>query len=170
MAALVPGLEELYRQYKTELYRYLCGLTQDPHEAEDLLSETFVRVLRYLPTFRGESSVRTWLFSVARRTWLNSLQKRQPAVSLDDLFERYMWEGPPARSDADARLTLARVRELLRQRGERDAALVTLRAQGYSYAEIAAHLHINENTARVAEHRAKAWLKARLQEEGYTDV
>lgn len=170
MAALVPGLEELYRQYKTELYRYLCSLTQDPHEAEDLLSETFVRVLRYLPTFRGKSSVRTWLFSIARRTWLNSLQKSRSTVSLDDLFERYMWEGPPAHSGADARLTLARVRELLQQRGERDAALITLRAQGYSYAEIAARLHINENTARVAEHRAKAWLKARLQEEGYTDV
>ena len=170
MAALVPELEELYQTYKTELYRYLCGLTQDPAAAEDLLSETFVRVLRYLPAFRGESSVRTWLYSIARRTWLNSLQKSRAAVSLDELFERYMWEGPPAHTSADARQTLARVRELLAQRGGRDAAVITLRAQGYSYAEIAAQLHINENTARVAEHRTRAWLKATLQEEGYTDV
>ncbi len=170
MAALVPELEELYRRYKAELYRYLCGLTHDPHEAEDLLSETFVRVLRCLPTFRGESSVRTWLFSIARHTWLNSLQRRRPALSLDELLERYLWEGPPAPGGADARQTLARVRELLAQRGERDAAVVTLRAQGYSYAEIGARLHINENTARVAEHRTRVWLKAKLQEEGYTDV
>lgn len=168
MAVLVPELEELYLRYKTELYRYLCGLSHDAAEAEDLLSETFLRVLRYLPTFRGESSVRTWLYSIARNTWLNSLKKRRPAVSLDDMLERYI--GDTLADDAAARQTLARVRELLAGRGERDAAVIGLRAQGYSYAEIAARLQINENTARVAEHRTRAWLKAKLQEEGYTDV
>lgn len=168
MAALVPGLEELYLDYKTELYRYLCGLTHDAAEAEDLLSETFLRVLRYLPTFRGESSVRTWLYSIARNTWLNSLKKRRQTVSLDDLLEWYI--GDTFDAESDARQTLARVRELLQQRGGRDAAIIGLRAQGYSFAEIAARLHINENTARVAEHRARAWLKAKLKEEGSADV
>ena len=36
-----PELEELYNTYRTDLYRYLCHLTHDPAEAEDLLSETF---------------------------------------------------------------------------------------------------------------------------------
>lgn len=168
MAALVPGLEELYMRYKTELYRYLCGLTHDPAEAEDLLSETFLRVLRYLPTFRGESSVKTWLFSIARNTWLNSLKKRRPTVSLDDMLEWYIED--TLTGDTAARQTLARVWELLAERGGRDAAIIGLRAQGYAYAEIAVRLHISEGTARVAEHRTRVWLKARLQEEGYTDV
>lgn len=172
MAALVPELEELYRQYRTELYHYLCGLTHDPAEAEDLLSETFVNVIHSLPAFRGDSAVRTWLYGVARRTWLSSLRKRRPAVSLDDLLERYVEDGMPARAgpDDDARQMLARVRELLKEYSERDAAIVELRAGGYSYAEIAARLHINENTARVAGHRARAWLKEQLKKEGYPDV
>lgn len=39
----LPELEELYRLYRADLYRYLCHLTHDPAEAEDLLSETFLR-------------------------------------------------------------------------------------------------------------------------------
>ena len=50
----LPELEELYRRYRMDLYRYLCFLTHDPVQAEDLLSETFVRVIKRLPTFRGE--------------------------------------------------------------------------------------------------------------------
>ena len=37
----LPELEELYRRYRMDLYRYLCFLTHDPVQAEDLLSETF---------------------------------------------------------------------------------------------------------------------------------
>lgn len=165
--ALVPELEQLYRRYKTELYRYLCGLTHDPAEAEDLLSETFLRVLPALARYTGKGSVRGWLYGIARNTWLESLRKRRPTVSLDDMLELYVEDG---KLGGGARQTLARVRELLQTRPERERLLVELRAQGYAYAEIAQRLHITENTARVAEHRARAWLKARLQEEGYTDV
>ena len=49
-----PELEELYNTYRTDLYRYLCHLTHDPAEAEDLLSETFLRALRRLHTYRGQ--------------------------------------------------------------------------------------------------------------------
>ena len=49
-----PELEELYNTYRTDLYRYLCHLTHDPAEAEDLLSETFLRALRRLHTYRGD--------------------------------------------------------------------------------------------------------------------
>ena len=40
----LPELEELYRRYRMDLYRYLCFLPHDPVQAEDLLSETYVRV------------------------------------------------------------------------------------------------------------------------------
>ena len=43
------------------------------------------------------------------------------------------------------------------------------RAQGYSYQEIAQKLQITEASARVVEHRTRAWLKATLQKEGYDE-
>ena len=76
----LPELEELYRRYRMDLYRYLCFLTHDPVQAEDLLSETFVRVIKRLPTFRGECEVKTWLFGIARNIWLESLRRRHLAA------------------------------------------------------------------------------------------
>lgn len=80
----LPELETLYTLYRADLYRYLCHLTHDTAEAEDLLSETFLRALRRLPTFRGDCAVKTWLFGIARNIWLESLRKRRDIVSLDD--------------------------------------------------------------------------------------
>ena len=48
-------------------------------------------------------------------------------------------------------------------------SVVYLRAQGYSYQEIAQKLQITEASARVVEHRTRAWLKATLQKEGYDE-
>lgn len=164
----LPELEELYRRYRMDLYRYLCFLTHDPVQAEDLLSETFVRVIKRLPTFRGECEVKTWLFGIARNIWLESLRRRHQSVSLDDLMERYITDDALTETTA-ARQKLRRVQTLLQQKDERTRSVVYLRAQGYSYQEIAQRLQITEASARVVEHRARAWLKATLQKEGYDE-
>ena len=164
----IPELEELYARYRSDLYRYCCFLTHDPVWAEDLLSETFLRVLRRLPTFRGEGSVKTWMFGIARNIWLESLRRRHQSVSLDDLMERYITDDALTETTA-ARQKLRRVQALLQQKDERTRSVVYLRAQGYSYQEIAQKLQITEASARVVEHRARAWLKATLQKVGYAE-
>ena len=162
----LPELEELYRRYRMDLYRYLCFLTHDPVQAEDLLSETFVRVIKRLPTFRGECEVKTWLFGIARNVWLESLRKRRPTVSADDLLETYLTDDTLP-DHTDTRLQWQRVQALLQQKDDRARRVVQLRAEGYSYAEIAARLGISENSARVIEHRTRTWLKQQLAKEGY---
>ena len=146
----LPELEELYTLYRTDLYRYLCHLTHDPTEAEDILSETFLRAMRRLPTYRGDCAVKTWLFGIARNIWLESLRKRRPDVSADDLLENYLVEDTLT-EHTDTRLQWQRVCELLQQKD----------------AEIAVQLHISESSARVIEHRTRSWLKEILTKEGY---
>ena len=145
----LPELEELYTLYRTDLYRYLCHLTHDPTEAEDILSETFLRAMRRLPTYRGDCAVKTWLFGIARNVWLESLRKRRPDVSADDLLENYLAE------------------DTLTEHTDRARRIMQLRAEGYTYAEIAVQLHISESSARVIEHRTRSWLKEILTKEGY---
>lgn len=164
----LPELEELYRRYRMDVYRYLCFLTHDPVQAEDLLSETFVRVIRQLATFRGECEVKTWLFGIARNVWLESLRKKNRAVSLDEMVERYITDDVLTENTA-ARQKLKRVQALLEQKDERSRSVVYLRAQGYSYQEIAQKLRITEASARVLEHRTRVWLKKILQKEGYDE-
>ena len=69
-------MEQLYRRHKDELYRYLLALTGDREAAGDLLQETFLQAMLGIGRFRGESSVRTWLFAIARNLWLKSLRKK----------------------------------------------------------------------------------------------
>ena len=161
------ALEQLYLAYRQDVYRYLCSLTRNASDAEDLLSETFLRALKRLPFFRGDCSAKTWLFGIARNVWLESLRRRRPQLDLDDLIDWYLEDRLSA--DSDARAALCRVRELLAQKDERSSRIIFLRAEGYTYAEISTQLGISENSARVIEHRTRTWLKATLQKEGYWD-
>ena len=161
-----PELEELYNTYRMDLYRYLCHLTHDPAEAEDLLSETFLRALKRLHTYRGDCAVKTWLFGIARNVWLESLRKRRHTVSADDLLENYLADDTLPEA-TDTRLQWQRVRQLLAQKDDRARRVVQLRAAGYSYTEISQMLQISESSARVIEHRTRTWLKQQLAKEGY---
>ena len=114
----LPELEELYRLYRTDLYRYLCHLTHDPAEAEDLLSETFLRALKRLHTYRGDCAVKTWMFGIARNIWLEGLRKKHPTASTDELLEDCLAEDTLTER-TDSRLQWQRVKELLQQRDDR---------------------------------------------------
>lgn len=163
----IPELDELYALYRADLYRYLCRLTRDPAAAEDLLSETFLRALKGAVTFRGESDVKTWLFTIARNAWCESLRRQRLTVSTEELLTEHYLADDTLHARTETRLLLRRVRELLDGYGNRPRDIVLLRAQGYSYTEIAARLGITENSARVMEHRTRARLRADLQKEGY---
>jgi RNA polymerase sigma-70 factor (ECF subfamily) len=54
----------------------LCAGLVDPESADDLAQETFVRALRSLGSFRGDSSARTWLWAIARNTCTDAIRRR----------------------------------------------------------------------------------------------
>lgn len=69
------ALDQLVRASYPEVLR-LCAALVDEAAAEDLAQETFVRATRALRRFRGGSSARTWLLSIARRTCMDELRRR----------------------------------------------------------------------------------------------
>ena len=160
-----PELEELYNTYRTDLYRYLCHLTHDPAEAEDLLSETFLRALRRLHTYRGDCAVKTWLFGIARNLWLKSLRGKRETVEFDDLLGLYLSDDCVTAA-LDGKELAAAVGRLLAEKEPRTRRLMRLRAQGISLAEAAATLLMSENSARVLEFRTRRWLREELSREG----
>ncbi len=158
----LPELEQLYQTYRTELYRYLLYLCRDPHRAEDLLSDTFLRALQAAPRYKG-GEVKAWLFGLARNVWRENLRRRKQALPYDDLLG--LTREDTLAEDAAARQALERVETLLDEKGPPAAEVVRLRAAGYAYAEIAAKLKITESSARVLEHRTRRWLQTTLQKE-----
>lgn len=80
MAGDADAFEALVRRYEQRIVS-LAGTLVGPGEAEDLAQEVFVRVYRALPTFRGESAFRTWLYRIAMnvgRSYRSHWWKRAP--------------------------------------------------------------------------------------------
>lgn len=164
---VIREMEEIYRKYSPELYRYLLSQTHSTADAEDLLSETFLRALARLSTFRGDSSIRTWLYAIARNVWIESLRKSRDTLSLEDMLEIYIDDNIP--SSVSTKIMIQRIKTHLSGMDERVRDIILLRSEGYSYAEIAGKLQISDSSARVIEHRARKKLRDLLVKEGLID-
>lgn len=157
-------IEELYHLHKQDVYRYLLSLTRDPSLSEDLLSETFISAIRGIDGFKGRSSLKTWLYSIARRKWMDELRKKRSTVSYSELLDEYA--GGSLEQAVMTEELRRRIEALIDSKEERIRKVVLMRIEGYSYEEIAETLHLSGSSARVIEFRFKQWLKQKLQEEG----
>lgn len=157
-------IEQLYTDYKKDVYYYLLSLTHDSNLSEDLLSETFLQAMKAILTYRGEASAKTWLFGIARNVWLQQLRKKRDTVTYDDLVEVYVSEH--MEEHLINKEAIRRVNALLQTKEETTRKIIRMRLQGYSYLEIAKEVNITENSARVIDFRTKRWLRETLKEEG----
>jgi len=167
-------LEKLFHTYYKDIYRYLYSLTHDASLSEDLTSEVFLEAVKSIAAFRGESDVKTWLFSIARHKWIDYLRKKNRQVEIEVLSE--LISNMPV-TDSGAELKgpeeqvldkelLDRVYTLLAEEPERTRNIVKLRLAGYSFYEIAKRENISESSARVIYFRAKEKIKESLEKEG----
>lgn len=156
-------IEKLYLEYKRDIYNYLLSITHNPTLSEDLLSETFVKAIYSVGSFKGNSSIKTWLFSIARHLWLQNLRKDKPTVEYSDLLELYVADS--TFDNFSTKQIADRVCELLRTKDEQVQKIVSMRIDGISYCEISEKTGVSENSARVIDFRTKKWLKSVLKKE-----
>lgn len=82
------AFELLVRRHTDSVWRVCFGMLRDRHSAEEATQETFLKAFRGLGAFRGESSVRTWLASIATRVCIDAMRRPQAEiVSLDEARE-----------------------------------------------------------------------------------
>ncbi|WP_313757319.1 RNA polymerase sigma factor [Tissierella sp.] len=157
-------IEKLYRLYKDDIYRYLLSLTHNSDLSEDLLSETFINAIKTIVNFKGHSSIKTWLFSIARNLWLQNIRKEKTMVEYNELLELYVAD------TIDEKLITKeaanRIRNLLLEKDNRTQKIINMRLEGYSFIEIAEEVKISESSARVIDFRTKKWIKSVLEKEG----
>jgi RNA polymerase sigma-70 factor (ECF subfamily) len=154
-------LIERYREpVHAVIWRLLAGRAR--HRVEDLVQETFVRVLRALPGFdpAGPASLSTWMLTIAARLAMNELRRPEAAALVDE----------PAGSGADRADLGAERRQLAEAIGAGIAALpdgqravlVLREYHDLDYTEIAAALELDLGTVKSRLARARAALRAHL--------
>jgi RNA polymerase sigma-70 factor (ECF subfamily) len=70
----------LIESYRGELLLHCYRLLGSPHDAEDMVQESMLRAWRHFDTFKGRASLRTWLYTIATNTCLDTLKKRSPRM------------------------------------------------------------------------------------------
>jgi len=149
------ALDAFVRATRDDVWR-LCAHLGDRDRADDLTQETYVRVLRSLPGFRGDSPVRAWLFSIVRR------------VVADDIAARQRRRCEPSEAahltsvSPDHQGTVALEHLLRCLDPDRRAAFVLTQVLGYSYAEAAEASGVPIGTIRSRVARARTILAAML--------
>ena len=158
------ALADLYARFQRPLFRYLCQLTPDRGLAEEILQDTFVAVWKSAGKFEGRSSVRTWVFGVARRQAHNTLRRRGVPLADEDALAEAADPGPAVE---DRVIGHAAAEELARAVGSlapiHREVLVLSFVHGLPYHEIAQIVGVPEGTVKSRLSNAKRALRELLQ-------
>jgi len=172
LAGDVTGFEQIVRQNSGMVFS-LAARFVGPTEAEDVVQDTFLRAYRGLERFRGESSLKTWLFAIA----LNRARARHGTLArIRGVFsqtragegDEFAELDPPDSAASPEEATLlkerrSRLREAVRALPDEFREAVILRdLEGLSYEEVAQVLAVPVGTVRSRLARGRAQLKEKL--------
>lgn len=161
------ALADFVRASQGEVWR-LCAHLVDRQSADDLTQDTFLRAVKSLPAFRGDSSARTWLLVIARRACADAIRRRTRRRRLQrDVTERATLESRAA-ADASGEIALQALVEQLDP--DRASAFVLTQVLGLSYLEAAEVCECAVGTIRSRVARARAELVGMLTENETAEV
>lgn len=150
-------LEDVFREHERAVFAYFLRVVGNRHDAEELTQETFFRACSAALRFRGDASIKTWLFAIARRVLMEASRKGlfDKARTLDAV-------DPAAPTlDHDLRLDLEDAFQGL-DRSDREV-LMLVDFLGFTPSEAAGLVGIEANTFRMRLHRARARMRTHLE-------
>jgi RNA polymerase sigma-70 factor (ECF subfamily) len=169
------SFQEIYERFQPGVLRFLSRLVGE-EEAEDVAQEVFLRVDRGLDGFRGESSIGTWIYRIARNAaldhlrsrpaWLDSARQLRSHGSDEDP-EEAMSQLPDERASLERDLIGKEMSECVRGRVDTlpesyRRVLVLSDLVGMTNAEIASALGVSEGAVKIRLHRARSLLRVDL--------
>jgi RNA polymerase sigma-70 factor (ECF subfamily) len=178
VTALSKGVEEafeiLIQRYQQPVYNLVCRLLNDPSDAADIVQEVFLKVFRNIGSFRGNSSLKTWIYRIAvneaynHRRWFSRHQRQEVALGREDGLLSYADSvadpAPTPFDQAADHETRALVEKALEKLNPKFRAAVVLRdIEDLSYEEIAAVLEISLGTVKSRILRGREGLRKILE-------
>jgi RNA polymerase sigma-70 factor (ECF subfamily) len=164
----------LVSQYGDKVYGFCCRSVADPHEAEDLTQEVFLKVFRYLPKFQAGRPFQPWLMTIAANTVVSAMRKRKSRPAIADVSAPDsvpLWEtalASQAHSEDDETLIIPpeQIEAAIQSLDHPYKQVILLRYYAkMRYDQIAESLQVPLNTVRTWVHRGHQRLRKSL--EGY---
>ena len=163
------AFEQLITPLQQPMYGYALGLCGDPHLAEDLCQEAFIKGYRGISTFAGNAALGTWLYRILHNTWLDQVKKRRrqaldmaaPNLEVDgvsplfsdEAVARYQAQMRGADASESLGEALATLSPSLR------SVLVLREVNGLSYSEIASVTGLAAGTVKSRISRGRRALR-----------
>lgn len=163
----VDAFDEVYAAYHGRLFNFLARLSRSRDVAEDLVEETWLRVVTSAPRLRDDTQLAPWLFTIARNLYVSYCRSRL----LDYDARAAMWPVPPPHPspfEAAAATELQKRVEVILATlpGTYREALLLVAQEGLTPAEAAAVCDISPEAMRQRLSRARAMLAKRLDNPG----
>jgi RNA polymerase sigma-70 factor, ECF subfamily len=160
--------EKWFDDYFGSVYSYILLQVKDPHTAEDLTQETFLKVVRNEHRFKGQSSIKTWIFRIAYTTTMSYFRKKNPLTYFIDLNLLKDDTSPEkiALLNSQQKQFYEALREL---KSSYQQVIILRKIQSFSTIETACILNWSEGKVKMSLSRALAAFKKELEKGGFTN-
>ncbi len=139
----------LYEHYKIKLYNYFLRMGNSQTHSEDLVQETFMKVLAYRSSFNGTSTFSSWLYGIARNTAADHYRKTKHTREHEEIDEQVIESNNCTSENYDQVQKQALFDKSLNDLpAEQREIIILSRFQQLSYNDIARLLDCNLNTLK----------------------
>lgn len=145
------------------LLKYANRFTKDENEAEDLLQNTLLKVLRYQESYSKGSNILGWIYTIMRSCFLNDCRKKKLAenyknssLSINDPNMK------SAENRGENRFAMEDLDAAMETIPEKYLSAFIMHFEGYKYYEIAEHFNVPEGTVKTRIHTARKLLQKKL--------
>ena len=155
--------EEMYRLYFKDVYLFILAMSKSPDIAEEITQETFFKVLKNINKYRGECSVKTWLFQIAKNTYLSHIKKTKHQETEDKISDSESSSQHSMESMCISKDEALSIYKVLHYLEEPYKEVFTLRTLGeLSFREIGEIFGRKEGWARVTYHQKKKKIREQI--------
>jgi len=149
-------IEEIYLKYKDNIYNYLYQLSFNKHTAEELTQDTFLKVFKYFNGFKAQSTVKSWLYKIARNTYLD-YNKKKSLYKEETIEENELVDKNDDYKNLNEKIV---INEILNKLNESERTLILLRdLYGFSYIEISSIMELTIGQIKIGIYRARKKFK-----------
>lgn len=159
------AFRKLYEETDRAIYGFILSIVRDPHDAEEVMQETYMKVWTSAPSYKAQGKPLAWMFTIARNLCYMRFreQKHKSDLGLDDLDGAEMGQLCPQIEDAADKLVLQAALKALK---EEERQIVLLKnSSGLKHREIAEALGMPLATVLSKYNRAMKKLEQYLKEE-----